>query len=258
MKNVSLEELLYGELTARLRRMLEPVAHDSFLFYNDTTELLRADIHKGAQVLDAGCGRGTLTAWLAEQGCSVVAIDASAERVEHTRALLHEKNLQQRVTLEISRLPDAFPMNHFDIILDCFSWWHISDWGRLLTLCRKNLHPEGKVVILDTFFGWKTTLEFRQEMREKWQTALPTFNECRNMLIKREFRLLKTDPIQEAYVKYLDALYAKVQEFEKEDLGTSDPLELGEVKTMLEWFRNAAHKEELAATRMVAELTESD
>lgn len=258
MENISREQLLYGELTARLRRMLEPVAHDSFLFHRDTTELLRADISNEARVLDAGCGRGTITAWLAERGCSVVAIDSSPERIEHTRGLLYEKNLSGRVTLEVSKLPDAFPRDHFDVILDCFSWWHISDWGRLLNLCRKNLQPKGKIVILDTFFGWKTTLEFRQAMREKWQTALPTLNECRNMLIKREFRLLKADSIQEAYTRYLDALYEKIQEFEKEDLGTLDPLELRGVKSMCEWFREAAHKEELAATRLVAELTELD
>src|SRR5687768_17776912 len=25
----------------------------------------------------------------------------------------------------------SFPADHFDSILDVFSWWHISDWGRL-------------------------------------------------------------------------------------------------------------------------------
>jgi cyclopropane fatty-acyl-phospholipid synthase-like methyltransferase len=256
MENTSREDLLYGELTARLRRMLEPVAHDSFLFFQDTIELLSSEVSAEPKVLDAGCGRGTITAWLAERGCSVVAIDSNTDRIEHTRALLREKHLTDRVALEVSKLPDAFPSDHFDIILDCFSWWHISDWGRLLTLCKKNLRPKGRVVILDTFFGWKTTLEFRQEMREKWQTALPTFNECRNMLIKRELRLVRCDSIQQAYIKYLDALWSQLHEIEKEDLGTLDPLELTEVKSMLQWFREAAHKEELAATCMVAELTE--
>ncbi len=62
---------------------------------------------------------------------------------------------------------------------------------------------------MDTFFYWKTTLEFRQQMRELWTTAPLTFNECKNMLIKRDFRLLKAEPIQELYVRYLDALCAK-------------------------------------------------
>jgi cyclopropane fatty-acyl-phospholipid synthase-like methyltransferase len=257
MESTLQDAFLYGELTAHIRRMLEPVAHDSFLFYEDTIRFLEAEIKPDHKVLDAGCGRGTITAWLADRGCSVVAIDSSKDRIAQTRELLKEKKLDQRVDLQASHLPDLFPQDHFDVILDCFSWWHISDWGRLFNLSRKNLNPHGKLIVLDTFFGWKTTLEFRQQMRDLWHTAIPTYNECRNMLTKREFRLLKTDSIQGQYIRYLDALYRKIQELEKEDLGVSDPMELKNVKAMWEWFRNAAHKEELVATMIVGELTEA-
>jgi cyclopropane fatty-acyl-phospholipid synthase-like methyltransferase len=257
MEFVSQEDLLYGALTARIRRMLEPVAHDSFLFYEDTIGLLEPQIKSGIKVLDAGCGRGTITSWIAEHGSEVVAIDSNQDRISQTRQLLSDRKLDARVKLEVSRLPDFFPEDHFDMILDCFSWWHISDWGRLLNLARKNLRSQGRMVILDTFFGWKTTLDFRQQMRDLWHTAIPTFNECKNMLIKREFRLLKSDSIQERYARYLDAISYKIHEFEREDLGASDPLELQNVKTMWEWFRNAAHHEELVATFIIAELTGS-
>src|SRR5262249_42934430 len=127
----SQEQLLYSDLMARIRRMLEPVAHDSFLFYEDTLRLLDKEIPNGAKVFDAGCGRGMITAWLAGRNSKVVAVDTSAERIEQTRELLHERNLEKNVHLEVSHLPDLFPEDHFDVILDCFSWWHISDWGRL-------------------------------------------------------------------------------------------------------------------------------
>jgi SAM-dependent methyltransferase len=236
--------------------LLEPIAHDSFLFFENTTGLLANEIHPDLKVFDAGCGRGTITAWLAEKGCQVVAVDSNQDRVEQTRQLLEEKKLFGKVHLEVSQLPESFPEDHFDLILDVFSWWHISDWGRLFNLSRKNLKPLGKLIILDTFFGWKTSLEFRQQMRELWHAALPTFNECKNMLVKREFRLLKIDSIQESYIRYLDSICLKIQELEKEDLGASDPLELQHIKSMWEWFRNAAHQEELVATCIIAELTE--
>ncbi|MFM7548535.1 MAG: class I SAM-dependent methyltransferase [Cyanobacteriota bacterium] len=41
----------------------------------------------GERILDLGCGDGALTLRLLEQGCSVVAVDASAEMVEAARAL---------------------------------------------------------------------------------------------------------------------------------------------------------------------------
>jgi SAM-dependent methyltransferase len=251
------EQLLYGDLTARIRRLLEPMAHDSFLFFEDTIRLLEPEIPSGSKVFDAGCGRGTITAWLASRGCNVVAVDSSRQRLEHTRHLLHEKKLDQNITLEESHLPDAFPEDSFDVILDCFSLWHISDWGRLFNLAKKNLKPQGKFIILDTFFGWKTTLEFRQQMRELWMAAPLTYNECRNMLIKRDFRLAKADSIQELYSKYLSALNSKIHELEKEDLGALDPVELKKVKAMWEWFEKAAKDEELVATMIVAQLTEA-
>lgn len=255
MEFASQDQFLYSDLTAKIRKMLEPVAHDSFLFFEDTVRLLEPQIPVGRKVLDAGCGRGTYTAWLAERGCEVVSIDSNPEHIQRTRDLLREKNLEKNVTLENSKLPDAFPQDHFDVVLDCFSWWHISDWGRLFNLTRKNLKPHGKLLILDTLFGWKTTIDFRQQVLEKWHTAFPTYNECRNMLIKREFRLLKEQSIQDLYVRYLDALYEKILLLEKEDLGAGDPMELNHVKSMCEWFRNAAHKEELVATYLIAELT---
>lgn len=255
MEFASQDQFLYSDLTAKIRKMLEPVAHDSFLFFEDTIGLLEPQIGAGKKVLDAGCGRGTYTAWLASRGCQVVSIDSNPEQIVRTKQLLIEGNLDDKVTLENSRLPDAFPQDHFDAVLDCFSWWHISDWGRLFTLSRKNMKPHGKLLILDTLFGWKTSVDFRQQVLEKWHTAFPTYNECRNMLIKREFRLLKEQSIQDEYIRYLDALYEKIQLLEKEDLGASDPLELNHVKQVWEWFRNAAHQEQLVATFLIAELT---
>ena len=254
--DISQEALLYGQLTARIRRMLEPVAHDSFLFFEDTVALLANEVRPGLKVFDAGCGRGIITAWLAEKGCEVVAVDSSQERIDQTRQLLQEKGLDQNVRLQVSQLPDSFPEDDFDLILDVFSWWHISDWGRLFNLSRKNLKPQAKLIILDTFFGWETSLEFRQQMRELWHAALPTFNECKNMLIKREFRLLQAGSIQESYSRYLDSICQQIHELEKEDLGDADPMELQHIKSMWEWFRLAAHKEEMVATCVVAELTE--
>src|SRR5512136_696931 len=38
---------------------------------------------QGRKVLDAGCGSGSLTHWLLDQGAEVVGVDASPEMLEH-------------------------------------------------------------------------------------------------------------------------------------------------------------------------------
>ena len=81
MEFASQDQFLYGDLTAKIRKMLEPVAHDSFLFFEDTIALLDKQVGTGKKILDAGCGRGTYTAWLAEKGCEVVSIDSNPDQL---------------------------------------------------------------------------------------------------------------------------------------------------------------------------------
>lgn len=53
-------------------------------------QILRGNIAAGMTVLDAGCGFGRNLVYLLRQGCEVFGIDASAEGVEHVRALARE------------------------------------------------------------------------------------------------------------------------------------------------------------------------
>jgi SAM-dependent methyltransferase len=53
-------------------------------------QILRGNIASGMRVLDAGCGYGRNLVHLLRVGCEVFAVDASAEGVEHVRALAAE------------------------------------------------------------------------------------------------------------------------------------------------------------------------
>jgi SAM-dependent methyltransferase len=50
-------------------------------------QILRGNIAAGMKVLDAGCGYGRNLVYLLREGCDVYALDASADGVEHVRAL---------------------------------------------------------------------------------------------------------------------------------------------------------------------------
>jgi SAM-dependent methyltransferase len=53
-------------------------------------QILRGNIARGMKVLDAGCGYGRNLVHLLRDGVEVFAVDASAEGVEHVRALAAE------------------------------------------------------------------------------------------------------------------------------------------------------------------------
>jgi SAM-dependent methyltransferase len=90
-------------------------------------QILRGNIAPGMRVLDAGCGYGRNLVHLLREGCEVFAVDASAEGVEHVRALAAElaptlpaSNFQVGVIEKLE-----FPDNFADVVL-CNSVLHFA------------------------------------------------------------------------------------------------------------------------------------
>jgi SAM-dependent methyltransferase len=82
-----------------------------------------------ARVLDAGCASGAHSAWLASQGCHVVAIDLSPSMVRQARARL-------------------------DGIVCSLSLHYLSDMASTLRQCAQLLRPPGWLIVtLDHPFG---------------------------------------------------------------------------------------------------------
>lgn len=63
----------------------------------------------GTEWLDAGCGTGTLSRWLAGQGCTVLGVDAAQRMVDAATTLAASRNLHRLLRFErvdsIARLP---------------------------------------------------------------------------------------------------------------------------------------------------------
>jgi SAM-dependent methyltransferase len=90
-------------------------------------QILRGNITSEMRVLDAGCGYGRNLVHLLREGCEVFAVDASAEGVQHVKALaaelapaLPESNFQVGL-IEDMKLPDNFA----DVVL-CNSVLHFA------------------------------------------------------------------------------------------------------------------------------------
>jgi SAM-dependent methyltransferase len=127
------------------------------LYERPATLALLPDIG-GKDVLDAGCGPGWYTDWLARNGARVVAVDRSARMVE-----VADKRLGGRARVmqgDVSDLRHLLPGGTFDVILSSLVLHYLADltetfreWARLLrpdgTLVFSTHHPIHQASLLD-------------------------------------------------------------------------------------------------------------
>lgn len=96
------------------------------------------DPRPGERILDLGCGDGVLTRKLADLGCRVVGVDASAPQVEAARA----RNVDARVMAgeDLSFGPE------FDAVFSNAALHWMPDAGRVITGVHRALRPGGRFV----------------------------------------------------------------------------------------------------------------
>jgi len=124
----------------RLKRVKEQIVH----------QYVRPD----SRVLEIGCGTGTLTALMAEQGATVSAIDASLTMLAEAESKIAGRHLADHVTLEhmdVTRIGDHFPPAGFDLIVSTLVFSELPpDVQRYaLEACMTLLAPGGRLVIAD-------------------------------------------------------------------------------------------------------------
>ena len=83
------------------------------------------------KVLDAGCGIGRNSVYLAEKGCEVHAVDFSKAALSKLDNLSKHAGVRERITLYNHSLVESFPFesNSFDLILDSYVFCHFVDEG---------------------------------------------------------------------------------------------------------------------------------
>jgi 2-polyprenyl-3-methyl-5-hydroxy-6-metoxy-1,4-benzoquinol methylase len=65
-------------------------------------ECLRGRAQAGTQWLDAGCGTGTLTRFLAEKGCSIIGVDAAPQMIEMARERTQHHPQRELMQFEVA------------------------------------------------------------------------------------------------------------------------------------------------------------
>ena len=124
----------------------------------------RAGIADGQDVLELGCGWGSLTLWMAEQypGARIVAVSNSTTQREHIRARASERGLRNVtvLTADVAELgvgahPDVVGPDRFDRVVSVEMFEHVRDHRELGRRIARWLRPGGELFV--HVFAHRTT-----------------------------------------------------------------------------------------------------
>lgn len=103
-----------------------------------------------ADVLDLGCGTGSLSLLAAEQGHRVTGVDSSPAMAERARAKLAGHDA---VVLRGEAAEPPVGERRFDVVLVRHVLWTLPDPGRVLRHWRGLLRPGGRFVLVEGVWG---------------------------------------------------------------------------------------------------------
>ena len=132
----------------------------------------KAGITPSDQVLDAGCGIGGSTIWMAKQhGNRVTGITISAKQAEYARQHAGRHGVAERVTFEVADFcATPFADQSFDVVWALESSCHALNKGDFLREAWRLLRPGGRIVVCDGF------LLQRQFNEDQWRAVVTCLN----------------------------------------------------------------------------------
>ncbi|MFI1051649.1 class I SAM-dependent methyltransferase [Streptomyces griseoruber] len=105
---------------------------------------------RACDVLDLGCGTGSLSLLAAEQGHRVTGVDLSAPMIERARAKLAGRDA---VFLLGDAAAPPVGEQRFDTVLVRHVLWALPDPARVLRHWRSLLRPKGRLVLVEGVWG---------------------------------------------------------------------------------------------------------
>lgn len=108
----------------------------------------RAGLLDGMQILELGCGWGSLSLWMAEHypKSSVLAVSNSATQRAHIEAACHARGLDN-LTVVTQDMNTFAPPIRFDRVVSVEMFEHMRNWPELLRRVRTWLSPEGRLFL---------------------------------------------------------------------------------------------------------------
>lgn len=131
----------------------------------------RLQVQPGQHLLDAGCGIGGTSIWMAQnRGADVTGVNISPDQLTHARKLVERRHLQDRVRfIERSYIDTGLPDEQFDGIYGMESVSYAIDKRDFIREAHRLLKPGGRLVITD---GFRNDAAFPEHLRGDYQRWL--------------------------------------------------------------------------------------
>lgn len=141
-------------------------------FLNQNKVIAEAlDLSPSDTVLEAGCGTGGTSVWLAQEfGVKVIGITLSENQARRGRKIAATKgvsHLVQFVVMDFART--AFPDGYFTKIFASESVCYAQEKNLFLSEARRLLQGSGNLVVLDGFRNDATLTEYERRTLDKWR-----------------------------------------------------------------------------------------
>jgi cyclopropane fatty-acyl-phospholipid synthase-like methyltransferase len=172
-----------------------------------------AEIKEGEKILDAGCGVGGSSVWLArEKKCFVTGISLNVRQIKKANLLTEKSGLAGKVFFEQKDYNNtSYPNNSFDVVWGIESVCYADDKSKFLKEAYRILKPGGRLIIGDFFK--KEKLEDKearlvQKMAHGWAiNDFASIEEFCNQAAQAGFKKIKTEDISKAIMPSAKKLY---------------------------------------------------
>lgn len=136
-----------------------------------------AHLRRGERVLDAGCGVGGTSLWLAEEyDATVVGVNVVEDHVERARRYARERHLGAQVRFEVADYArTGLPPSSFDVVWAQESACHAPDKSALAAEAFRVLRPGGRLVMAEYHIvpGRESSADLRV-LQDGWAMTLDT------------------------------------------------------------------------------------
>jgi tocopherol O-methyltransferase len=171
----------------------------------------RGRITRGTRVLDAGCGVGGSSIWLARHlEATVVGITIAPEQVIIADRLAGEAGLGHLASFhEMDFAATSFPKASFDVVWNIESMCHAFDKPAYARHVYELLKPGGRFVCLDMFSAEGCDEAIVRVMCDSWSLpSLPSVDAVRRGLSDAGFGQIESEDLTERVRRPVEALQA--------------------------------------------------